>query len=58
MRNFILFLFSITIIITNNLYSQNNKKLDSEIASFLDTLKPETFSKITAFGPISFIRKE
>ncbi|GGW83098.1 serine hydrolase domain-containing protein [Salegentibacter mishustinae] len=58
MRNFILFLFSITIIITNNLYSQNNKKLDSEIASFLDTLKPETFSGIILVGKNDSILEE
>ena len=46
MRNYILYLFSITLISTSNLYSQNNKKLDSEIASFLDTLRPETFSGV------------
>ena len=50
MRNFILFLFSITLISTSNLYSQNNKKLDSEIASFLDKLKPETFSGVILVG--------
>ena len=58
MRNFILFLFYITIFSINNLYSQNNKKLDSEIASFLDTLKPETFSGIILVGKNDSILEE
>ena len=58
MHKFILILFSITLISTSNLYSQNSKKLDSEIASFLDTLKPETFSGTILVGKNDSIVEE
>lgn len=51
MLNFRIILFALTVIlISPNFYSQNNQNLDSEIASFLDILKPETFSGIILVG--------
>jgi len=53
----IFFTLSLILILPNS-YSQNNHNLDSEIASFLDTLKPEIFSGIILVGKNDSIIQE